>query len=145
MSVGVVLESTTVQTSLFTKTSDAFTVVVGKPIHLEDALSDIGCTHKVDFEEFGLQVAILRSVCNQCLKKEGSSFLDLAALKEYLDNLVNRSSGLVPTFSVSDHLCQANSCFGVNRDDVAEDLDEIGSEVNFLAVGNDLIVLISLN
>ena len=50
LNICVVLESSSVESNLFTHFSDTFFVVVGEQIQLEDALCNIRCAHEIDFK-----------------------------------------------------------------------------------------------
>lgn len=54
LNISVVLESSSVQSNLFTHFSNTFFVEVGEQIELEDALCNVRCTHEIDFKKFGL-------------------------------------------------------------------------------------------
>ena len=141
----VVLKSATIETSLLTESGNSFTIVVGEAIHLEDTFSNIWGTHKVDLEELSLKMAFIRTVLDQGLEKEGCSFLDATILKEYLNYAINGSFWDVSTLAIGDHLGQANGSLRIYRDHVSEDLYEVRSIVDLLAVRDDLICLSSLN
>jgi hypothetical protein len=89
LSTCVVLESTTIKTSLFTKSRDPFAIVVSETIHLENAFSHIRCTHEVNLKQFGLKMTFIRAILNKSLKKEGCCLLNTSILKENLDNAIN--------------------------------------------------------
>ena len=89
LDASVVLQSTTIEASLLAETSDSLTVVVGELVHLEDTFSNIGSAHKVNFEELGLKVTLVRAVVNQSFQKESSGLLYSSVLKEDLNNLIN--------------------------------------------------------
>jgi hypothetical protein len=76
----VVLKSATIETSLFTESRDSLTIIVGEAAHLEYTFGNIWGTHQVDLEEFGLKVALIGTVLDQGLEKEGCGFLDAAIL-----------------------------------------------------------------
>jgi hypothetical protein len=76
----VVLKSATIEASLLTESGDSLTIVVGEAVHLEDTFSNIWGTHQVDLEELCLKVALIGTVLDQGLKKEGCSFLDATIL-----------------------------------------------------------------
>ena len=86
LSASVVLESTTIEASLFTEASDSLPIVMSKSVHLEDAFSNIWCAHQIYLEELSLQMSLIRSVAGQCLQEECSSFLDSSIFKEHLDD-----------------------------------------------------------
>jgi len=76
----VVLKSATIESSLLTESGDPLTIVVGEAVHLEDTLGNIWGTHEVDLEELSLKVALIGTVLNQGLEKEGRGFLNAAIL-----------------------------------------------------------------
>lgn len=82
---GIVLESTSIETSLFTQASNSLPIIVSKSVHLEDPLSYIRCTHQINLKEFSLQMSFIGSVAGQSLQEECSGLLNAAILKEHLD------------------------------------------------------------
>jgi hypothetical protein len=53
---------------------------VGEAVHLKDTFSNIWGTHQVNLEELSLKVALIGTVLDQGLEKEGCGLLDAAVL-----------------------------------------------------------------
>lgn len=87
--VGVVLEGSLVETFLFAKSSYFGFVVELPDLHLEDAFSDLRSYHDVDFEHFGLVVAVFRLVLAHAVEKERSKLLNPVSLKEKVSDLMD--------------------------------------------------------
>ena len=90
-------------------------------------------------------MTLIGVVALKCLQKECSSLLDLGVLQEALDNLLNRSLWVTLWVSHSDHLGQTNGGLRIVWNGGLQDLDEVGSVVHLLAVGDNLIELIGFN
>jgi hypothetical protein len=74
--ISVVLERSAIKTNLLTHLSNLFSIVLSEKIEFKDTFSNIWCTHKIDLENFGLQVSLIWSIAFKSFKKESSAFLD---------------------------------------------------------------------
>ena len=59
-------------------------------VELEDTLSDVGCAHKVNFEQLGLKMTLIWTVSLESFKEECCSFLDSGEFEEDLKDAINR-------------------------------------------------------
>ena len=113
---GVILQGSSIKSSLFTKSGNSFSIIISESVKLEDSFGDVWCTHKIDFKKFSLKMSLIRSVLDQSFKKESSGLLDSTVFKEDLDDRIDGCFWNISIFFVCDHFSKTYCSLRVNWD-----------------------------
>ena len=113
LGIGVVLQSSTVESNLLAHFGNALLIVVSEKIELEDTLGNVRSRHQINLKKLCLKVGLSWKVSLQSLQKESCGLLDTRVLEENLNNTLNRSFGVAGSITDGDHLGKVNSSLRV--------------------------------